>query len=66
MASLEVPDDLVFPARIVESEDLGLWILLYRDEVAHSFLLRWEYVLAVEMLVGPARPFGLSGGKDLG
>lgn len=35
---------------VVESEDLGLWIRIERGGMTHLVLLRWEYILAVDLI----------------
>lgn len=37
---IEVPEDFVLPVRVADSEDLGLWIVVYRHEIAYNLLLR--------------------------
>ncbi len=34
---------------VVESDDLGLWIRVERDGQANALLLRWDYILSVEV-----------------
>jgi hypothetical protein len=48
---------------VVESEDLGLWIRVERDSKPGLLLVRWEYILAVEVIARPrvATVFGLKG-----
>lgn len=58
--------NMVMQADVVESEDLGLWVLTYRDGVPRNMLLRWEYILAIEKPAEVGSIFGVSGGKDLG
>ncbi len=45
--------------RIEESEDLGLWLRLDRQDGSHFFLLRWEYILAVDLADTVTRTIGL-------
>lgn len=37
-------------ANIAESDDLGLWLRVPRNSRIRLFLLRWEYVVAMELL----------------
>jgi hypothetical protein len=48
---------------VIESEDLGLWIRVERDSKPELLLVRWEYILAVEIKAPPrvATVFGLKG-----
>ena len=59
-ASIHCDPERPLRADIVESEDLGLWIKAFRQRGEHHFLLRWEYVLGIEVQVPLGRPFGLS------
>lgn len=48
---------------ISESEDLGLWIRVVRDTKRRLLLLRWEYVLALDVTDGPdSKVIGLKAG----
>jgi len=46
---------------IEESEDLGLWIRLQREDQIHLFLLRWEYILGIDLPSGLGKIVGLKG-----
>ena len=46
---------------IEESEDLGLWIRLQREDQMHLFLLRWEYILGIDLPTGLGKVVGLKG-----
>ncbi len=65
-ASIECDAERPLRVEIVESEDLGLWIKVLRQRREHNFLLRWEYILGIEIELPRGRPFGLTGRKDLG
>jgi hypothetical protein len=65
-AAVNVPDNDRVLVSIEESEDLGLWIRVSREDQLTFFLLRWEYILGVELLSGRGRVVGLKARKDLG
>ncbi len=46
-------------AYVEESDDLGLWARLDRPDGDHLFLIRWEYVLAIDVLEGQPQVLGL-------
>jgi hypothetical protein len=46
---------------VVESEDLGLWIRTERGGLQRVFLLRWEYILGIDLESGKARLIGMRG-----
>jgi hypothetical protein len=66
LAAVKVPDSDRGLVSIEESEDLGLWIRVTREDQLTFFLLRWEYILGVERLSGRGRVVGLKARKDLG
>lgn len=39
----------VFIVEVRESEDLGLWLKAVRSGKAHFVLLRWEYILLIDL-----------------
>lgn len=36
-------------ANVVETDDLGIWIRIERRDGVHSILIRWEYVLCLDI-----------------
>jgi len=36
-------------ANVVETDDLGIWIRIDREDGVHSLLIRWEYVLCLDL-----------------
>jgi hypothetical protein len=44
--SLDSPGMLV---DVIETDDLGIWIQIERGDGVHSVLIRWEYVLCLEI-----------------
>ncbi len=59
VAALAVPESSVLMAYVQETNDLGLWIRVDREDGPHLLLVRWEYVLAVDFPVGETRIIGL-------
>ncbi len=57
-------DGNAFLVKIEESEDLGLWLRLNRQDGSHFFLLRWEYILAIDLVDIMTRAIGLQREKD--
>jgi hypothetical protein len=66
LAAVNIPDNNRVLVSIEESEDLGLWIRVSREDQLTFFLLRWEYILGLELLSGRGRVVGLTARKDLG
>jgi hypothetical protein len=44
---------------VEESDDLGLWARLSREGGSHLLLMRWEYVLAIDVPAGQPKTLGL-------
>ena len=61
LASVKLPDSHLLLISIEESEDLGLWVRLPREDQMHLFLLRWEYILGIDLPSGVAKVVGLKG-----
>ncbi len=61
LASVGLPDSHTITVSVEESEDLGLWIRTPRADQMHFFLLRWDYVLAVDLPSGMGKLIGLKG-----
>jgi hypothetical protein len=59
LAEVSLPDNPRVVLSIAESEDLGIWIRLDREDQLHLFLLRWEYILGIDLPTGIGRIVGL-------
>jgi hypothetical protein len=50
MAGIEIPEETRgVVVRVAETDDLGIWIQVNRSDAKHLVLIRWEYVLSVEL-----------------
>jgi hypothetical protein len=59
-AGLELPDASGIRFDVQEESDRGLWVGLdYPDGFRHLVLIRWEYILAIDLIVGEVRTEGL-------
>jgi len=59
-AGLGVPDAGGTTFDVLEASELGLWIRIdYEDKQQHWILIRWDYILAVDVTVGEIRTEGL-------
>lgn len=61
LASIHAESGQVVSVSIEESEDLGLWIRVEREERDHLFLLRWEYILGIDVPLGLGKVVGWKG-----
>jgi hypothetical protein len=44
---------------IQDSDDLGIWIRVSREDGDHVVLLRWQYVLSIDLPVRETKKIGL-------
>ncbi len=56
-----LPESHSITVLVEESEDLGISIKLPRADEIHFFLLRWDYIVALDMPDGQNKPMGLKG-----
>lgn len=49
LAKIGLPETNLLLVVVHETEDLGIWIRIERGKEEHCFLLRWEYVLGVDV-----------------
>lgn len=61
IAGVSLPDSNLLSISIEESEDLGLWVHIPREDQMHLFLLRWEYILGIDVPSGLGKVVGLKG-----
>jgi hypothetical protein len=66
LASIEFEEEKPLLAAVSESDDLGMWIQFNRDGESRDFLLRWEYILAVDKRSDAPAKGGLANRKGLG
>jgi hypothetical protein len=56
---VELPDTPGVRFDVQEGSERGLWIGLdYPDGFRHMLLIRWEYILAMDVIVGEVRTEG--------
>jgi hypothetical protein len=61
LAAVNLPENDRVLISVEESEDLGLWIRIVREDQMHFFLLRWEYILGIDLPTNLGRVVGLRG-----
>jgi hypothetical protein len=59
LASVSVAASSSVAVSVEESEELGLWIRIPREDQVHFFLLRWEYILGIDMPSGTGKLIGI-------
>lgn len=58
MAVAELPHSLVVRFYVQDTDDIGLWVRVAREDGEHFLLIRWEYVLSIDFPVGETRTVG--------
>ena len=58
-AALTVPDPPTLTAFVQDTDDLGIWVRVGRTDGDHIVLVRWEYILSVDLPGGETKVVGL-------
>ena len=58
-AAVGVAESLFLAVRVEDSDDVGIWIRVSREDGDHLLLVRWEYVLSMDFAVGQPKTLGL-------
>ena len=58
---VELPALRMFLASIEDSDDMGLWLRIENEDHLRLLLLRWEYVLGIDLVSGLGKVIGLKG-----
>jgi hypothetical protein len=59
LAGLEFPETAVTGFFVEEADEMGLWVRVSRADEMHSLLIRWEFVLSLDLLREEKRGIGL-------
>lgn len=59
LASIGLPPSNLVTVSVEESEDMGLWVRIPREDQMHFFLIRWEYILGIDLQSGTGRLIGM-------
>ena len=58
-AAVNVAESMFLAVRVEDSDDVGIWIRVSREDGDHLLLVRWEYVLSMDFPVGQPKTLGL-------
>lgn len=50
LAGLELPETPAVGFFVDETDEMGMWVRVTRADEVHSLLIRWEYVLSVDLM----------------
>ena len=59
LAALKLAESQFLWVYVEESDDLGLWARVEREDGDHLVLIRWEYILAIDIPAGEPKAIGL-------
>jgi hypothetical protein len=60
LAAVSLPEPRGPYFYVQDTDDLGMWVRVPREDGEHLLLLRWDYVLTVDFPAGEIRSVGLS------
>jgi len=55
----DLPDSPLVFLFVQETDDLGLWVRVKRKDEDHVLLIRWEFILTVDLPAGAVKTVGL-------
>jgi len=58
-AALNLAEAPFLVVRVEDSDDLGMWVRVTREDGDHVVLIRWEYVLSMDFAVGQPKALGM-------
>jgi hypothetical protein len=59
LASVNIGDSPFLAVKIEDGDDIGIWVRIPREDGDHLLLVRWEYVLSMDLEAGPAKALGM-------
>ena len=59
--NLNIPDTAIRWFDVPDTDDMGLWARVPREDGDHLVLIRWDYILGVEFPEGKTMAIGLKG-----
>jgi hypothetical protein len=59
--NLDLPDSSMHLFDVLDTDDMGLWARVPREDGDHFVLVRWDYVLASEFPEGKTTSIGIKG-----
>lgn len=57
-ADLNLADSPALLAPVQDTDDIGIWVRVKRQDRDHILLVRWEYVLSIEFRRSKAKVLG--------
>jgi hypothetical protein len=58
-AALNLGESPFLSVRVEDSDDIGTWVRVNREDGDHLVLVRWEYVVSMDFPMGQPKMLGL-------
>jgi hypothetical protein len=59
LAGLDVAESGGLLVYVQDTDDIGIWVRIEREDGEHIVLIRWDYVLSVDFVAGETKTVGL-------
>ena len=56
---MDLSDSSTLSIYIQDTDDIGIWARINREDGEHIVLIRWDYILAVDFAAGETKTVGL-------
>lgn len=60
LAAVNLPDSPAVSVYVEDTDDLGVWVRTPREDGDHFLLVRWEYILSLDIPFGRIKAVGLT------
>ena len=58
---MELPESPLVQLEVRDTDDMGLWARVIREDGNHLVLVRWDYILGLEFFEGETPVIGIKG-----
>jgi hypothetical protein len=59
LADVKTPESGGLLVYVQDTDDIGIWVRIDREDGEHVVLIRWDYVLTVDFTAGETKTVGL-------
>jgi hypothetical protein len=59
LAAVTTSSSTGLPVYVQDTDDIGIWARIYREDGEHIILIRWDYVLSVDFAAGETKTVGI-------
>ena len=61
LKALNLPDLAMQLLYVQDTDDMGVWARVSREDGSHLVLIRWDFVLALDFPAGETKTIGIKG-----